>query len=412
MQRRHQLSPEEKTLVCNVYDYFVAEAKAGRSGGQDSRHRTKEATRFGKNTVYRVLRARNLDPDTNSVENAPSTRGRKKLYEASDLNIIVREYVTLQNKAVKPVTAQLICDHVESVLGKCYNVRTMRVWLNDMGFKHLRGQSRHYLAESTGNVAFRATYLQKRLGNRDALQHPIQPQFFLDESYCNVNHVTGKTWLTEEKIRLSKSGRGASSNKKVGTGGDDDYHGNFDAALFEKWFTKLCMTLQQYGNCIIHMDGASYHKRQEDPAPTRRTTKAAIQSWLFRRKIDFEPSWFIPQLLELVKAHKTKPSYVAARIAREHNHTLLYTPPYHPELQSIELIWGRVKNRIARRPADNLTDLSAKLTNEFERIKYKHWCKYYRRVLRFERKYMAALEECELVDEEELCAEADEEDEE
>ncbi|ETM42322.1 hypothetical protein L914_12001, partial [Phytophthora nicotianae] len=124
------------------------------------------------------------------------------------------------------------------------------------------------------------------------------------------------------------------------------------------------------------------------------------------------PSWFIPQLLELVKAHKTKPSYVAARIAREHNHTLLYTPPYHPELQSIELIWGRVKNRIARRPADNLTDLSAKLTNEFERIKYKHWCKYYRRVLRFERKYMAALEECELVDEEELCAEADEEDEE
>ncbi|ETK70667.1 hypothetical protein L915_22006, partial [Phytophthora nicotianae] len=344
--------------------------------------------------------------------NAPSTRGRKKLYEASDLNIIVREYVTLQNKAVKPVTAQLICDHVESVLGKCYNVRTMRVWLNDMGFKHLRGQSRHYLAESTGNVAFRATYLQKRLGNRDALQHPIQPQVFLDESYCNVNHVTGKTWLTEEKIRLSKSGRGASSNKKVGTGGDDDYHGNFDAALFEKWFTKLCMTLQQYGNCIIHMDGASYHKRQEDPAPTRRTTKAAIQSWLFRRKIDFEPSWFIPQLLELVKAHKTKPSYVAARIAREHNHTLLYTPPYHPELQSIELIWGRVKNRIARRPADNLTDLSAKLTNEFERIKYKHWCKYYRRVLRFERKYMAALEECELVDEEELCAEADEEDEE
>ncbi|KAG2920162.1 hypothetical protein PC114_g6207 [Phytophthora cactorum] len=68
MQHRHQLSPEEKTLVCNVYDYFVAEAKEGRSGGRNSCQRTKEATRFGKNTIFRVLRARNINPDTDFVE--------------------------------------------------------------------------------------------------------------------------------------------------------------------------------------------------------------------------------------------------------------------------------------------------------------------------------------------------------
>ncbi|KAG2862731.1 hypothetical protein PC113_g6022 [Phytophthora cactorum] len=92
MQHRHQLSPEEKTLVCNVYDYFVAEAKEGRSGGRNSCQRTKEATRFGKNTIFRVLRARNINPDTDFVEStAPSARGRKKLYNESDLNVIVRE---------------------------------------------------------------------------------------------------------------------------------------------------------------------------------------------------------------------------------------------------------------------------------------------------------------------------------
>ncbi|KAG2920163.1 hypothetical protein PC114_g6207 [Phytophthora cactorum] len=91
MQHRHQLSPEEKTLVCNVYDYFVAEAKEGRSGGRNSCQRTKEATRFGKNTIFRVLRARNINPDTDFVEStAPSARGRKKLYNESDLNVIVR----------------------------------------------------------------------------------------------------------------------------------------------------------------------------------------------------------------------------------------------------------------------------------------------------------------------------------
>eukprot|EP00644_Phytophthora_capsici_P009776 jgi/Phyca11/50434/gw1.35.151.1 len=154
-----------------------------------------------------------------------------------------------------------------------------------MGFRHLRGQSRHYLAETTGNVAYRATYLQRRLSNKDAHNHPILPEVFLDESYCNVNHVTGKMWLTEEKVRMAKSGRGASlclvrlftgvqQKKQPWGGGDDDYHGNFDSALFEKWFTKLCQTLKTYGACVIHMDGASYHKRQEDPAPTTRTRKA------------------------------------------------------------------------------------------------------------------------------------------
>ncbi|ETN18130.1 hypothetical protein PPTG_21525 [Phytophthora nicotianae INRA-310] len=149
MQRRHQLSPDEKTLVCNVYDYFVAEAKAGRSGGRDSRQRTKEVTHFGKNTIFRVLRARNFNPDTDFVETAPSTRGRKKLYNESDLSIIVREFVTMQNKAAKPVTAQLICDHVESVLDKRNNARTMRVWLNDMDLRDVglvgsEGRSHHW----------------------------------------------------------------------------------------------------------------------------------------------------------------------------------------------------------------------------------------------------------------------------
>ncbi|GMF47332.1 unnamed protein product [Phytophthora fragariaefolia] len=191
-----------------------------------------------------------------------------------------------------------------------------------------------------------------------------------------------------------------SLTKKPNNGGDDDYHGNFDADLFEKWLTKLCMTLQQYGHCIIHMDGASYHKRQEDPAPTRNTRKADIQAQLFRHRIGFEPSWFVPQLLELVKGYKSAPTYVAHRIATDHGHRLMYTPTYHPELQPIEMVWGRVKSRISRRPADNLTDLSAKLTAEFACIKSKHWCKFYKRVMR---KYTAALEECELVDEEEIC---------
>ncbi|KAG3197691.1 hypothetical protein PC128_g6610 [Phytophthora cactorum] len=113
MQHRHQLSPEEKTLVCNVYDYFVAEAKEGRSGGRNSRQRTKEATRFGKNTIFRVLRARNINPDTDFVEStAPSARGRKKLYNESDLNVIVREnHIDFEPRWFIPQLLELVKAH-------------------------------------------------------------------------------------------------------------------------------------------------------------------------------------------------------------------------------------------------------------------------------------------------------------
>ncbi|OWY91598.1 hypothetical protein PHMEG_00039750 [Phytophthora megakarya] len=88
---------------------------------------------------------------------------------------------------------------------------------------------------------------------------------------------------------------------------DDDYHGKFYAG-------------------IKHMDGASYHKRQENLAPTRSTLKADIQTWLFKH------------LLQLVKAHKDKPRYIAQQVVNEHGHSLVYTPPYHPELQNIEMV--------------------------------------------------------------------------
>src|SRR5947208_12443042 len=41
-----------------------------------------------------------------------------------------------------------------------------------------------------------------------------------------------------------------------------NYHGNFNAEIFENLFSTLCKTLyEKYGPVNIHMDGASYHKR-------------------------------------------------------------------------------------------------------------------------------------------------------
>lgn len=71
------------------------------------------------------------------------------------------------------------------------------------------------------------------------------------------------------------------SQLKPKKGEDDDYHVNFTSLIFENWFSKLCKRLlDTYGSCVIHMDGASYHKQIMNPVPTSTNIKADIQKWL------------------------------------------------------------------------------------------------------------------------------------
>ncbi|OWZ00954.1 hypothetical protein PHMEG_00027754 [Phytophthora megakarya] len=107
------------------------------------------------------------------------------------------------------------------------------------------------------NVTYRATYLQRKLQNRDRNNNPIRLEVYLDKSYVNVNHVRGMTWLSPDK------------------------------------------------------------------------------------KLYYDSKSVKAQLMELICAHKSPPFYMAIALATMYGHHVTYTPPYHPKLQPIELIWGR-----------------------------------------------------------------------
>ncbi|ETI43328.1 hypothetical protein F443_11693 [Phytophthora nicotianae P1569] len=141
---------------------------------------------------------------------------------------------------------------------------------------------------------------------RSARLHPKVTEVFLDESYCNVNHTAGSSWVVKHSPRYVANGAGqrycivGAGSVFVKNGGlcaewvpgsikswpshlkgDGDYHGNFTGELFELWFEELCQLLQsRYGSCRIHMDGAAYHKVIEDPAPASSKTKAVMVKWL------------------------------------------------------------------------------------------------------------------------------------
>ncbi|DBA03737.1 TPA: hypothetical protein N0F65_004154, partial [Lagenidium giganteum] len=117
----------------------------------------------------------------------------------------------------------------------------------------------------------------------------------------------------------------------------EDYHGNVDSELFENRFYELCETLHnRYGSCRIHMDGAKYHKRNIHKAPDASSRKDEMRK-------------------------KEAPLYATHIIAQGFNHEVLFTPPYRPKLQPIELIWGSVKQPISQESPTDMNDLHAKV---------------------------------------------------
>jgi len=75
----------------------------------------------------------------------------------------------------------------------------------------------------------------------------------------------------------------------------------------------------------------------------------------------------------------------------EHEHTVIRPPPYHPDLNPIEKIWGIVKTRIA---AENVTfklrDIQQLAEQNFVTVTMEEWTAVCRHVKVVEEEYMSS----------------------
>ena len=128
---------------------------------------------------------------------------------------------------------------------------------------------------------------------------------------------------------------------------DFDYHESMNAENYEKYFEKVCSLLKP--NSLIVIDNASYHSRNSEDYPLSKWRKAQFQKWLSENDISFSPDALRSELWVLCKRHRVeKTSKIAEEIAKKYGHEVLPLPPYHCELNAIELIWGDEKNDVAR----------------------------------------------------------------
>lgn len=108
---------------------------------------------------------------------------------------------------------------------------------------------------------------------------------------------------------------------------------------------------------------------------------------VIRKKIAFQTTMVKKELLAIVNANKGPKKYVVDEMAKNRQITVLRLPPYHCELNPIELVWAQVKGEVARNNTTfKLNDVKVLLTNSLERVTADKWQSCINHVLKEEAK--------------------------
>lgn len=338
--------------------------------------------------------------------------------EAPKLREYVHELRTKKQHAVE-------LPDIQKWLAKTFNktISPSRLWhsLKKLGF--VFGRTRKFTIRKE-----LPEYMQKVLGYLDAKDKYTAEEYvfvYLDESYVNKNHRREYTWyhkddeigsgvggpagrgerliiltgITEKGILGLKGWPGQESlgsllmwqaSKSTG-----DYHKNMNHTNFEKWLVELMIPAVKAAFpgrkvCFV-MDNAPYHCVLPDDIHNFKDSKkwplAKLKEWCRTNNVDFVEkgpgvSWAqATKRDELVRRATAKQlenmggklAYRVQRIVENSDDPemagwkVLYTPPYYPELQPIELLWGNVKNKVARdfKGERNMTKLEEEVANAF-----------------------------------------------
>lgn len=383
------LTPEEKSLIITLKKYF--DHNKSEFGSSDtSVQMVSDALEVGLGTVNRVMSAYNKDPQ--SIYEIPQPKGRPTHSIDASQQEVVRAYIRATNLEGLHTTLETIRDYLKEVLPNktddLFHIVTLARTLDRWGFEFGKGTRTQHLKEKDYVIAARHRYLRKMRNNRlkNSDEKTIRPEIYLDETYVNKNHSNDFIWYsTEDGPWIQKptgngerliiinaiSSEGWVKNSKLvfkSTRKTGDYHGQMNGLLFQKWFSeKLIPNLPEQSNIIL--DNASYHNiLTENSAPIRQSSKSRIYDWLEQNKIPCNPDCLKAELIEILTKIAPEPTYIIDEIAQKNGHKVIRTPPYHPELQPIEICWGVVKNEVARNCNFTMENLELQLENAFKKV--------------------------------------------
>ncbi|KAG8227150.1 hypothetical protein J437_LFUL001694 [Ladona fulva] len=100
---------------------------------------------------------------------------------------------------------------------------------------------------------------------------------------------------------------------------------------------------------VIVLDNASYHSRKLEYLPSTSWKKDRIEGWLTSKNINFDNDCLKRDLLFLVhQVQKDFEKFKVDELAKSTGCSVLRLPPYHCELNPIEMVWAQITHYVSK----------------------------------------------------------------
>lgn len=367
---------------------------------------------IGESTVHRTI---NEYKETNTVTSPKRKRVRENvfhLYDDFSRNAVRRHVHSIWFRREIPTI-----DKIHKVVSDddslpAISRTNLYKLIRDLDFRYCKRSRNSALTEKNEIVVWRRRYLRTIREYREQGRHI----YYLDETWVNAGECPNKVWVdstiqSHRDAFLKGLTTGAPNPSGKGKrliilhiGSEDgfvpggllcfeskknsrDYHDEMNGQTFYEWMENILPQLRD--NCVVVMDNAPYHSVNKDKSPTSSTRKADIIKWLEDKGEVVDNTMVIPELLDIVK--RIKPlhnKYVIDELAKASNKTILRLPPYHCELNPIELAWSSVKNHIKMNNTTfKLPDVKNLLIEGIERVDQVMWKNFIEHTKKEEKKF-------------------------
>ena len=361
-----EFTPEMRKMVVNVKHFFDNVKKTQNAMERPASQLAASALDISESTIKVIMATFNKKGEDGLNFSKFQQRGRPTYAVESGIEPLVRQFIRRANRNGDPVNIEIIRNFMRDELHCDITHTTLWRALQRWGFEFGTGVRSAQLKESERVVIMRRQYLRLKRANRDENGHAIRPEVYLDESYINKNHSNDNTWYFEEDgIIIGKpTGKGDrliivdaitkkgwvpntrlvfKASKKTG-----DYHANMNWGNFSTWFQEKLLKNIPESSLIIMDNAADHNVLAEEAFPKKSHSVKRLREWLSNNEIPWSKDMLKSELFELCSRLATKPEFLIDNIIRKHGHSILRTPPYHPELQPIETCWAIVKNHVAQ----------------------------------------------------------------
>ena len=113
-----------------------------------------------------------------------------------------------------------------------------------------------------------------------------------------------------------------------------------------------------------------------------------MKNWLIEKGIPFSDRLLKPEIYSIIKQNKPPKVYAIDKIIESKGHMVVRLPPYHCDLNPIEMVWGITKGSVAKNNTTfKLEDIKEHIINALNEIPEATFKKTFEHTLKIEKSY-------------------------